>query len=259
MYNRSALVVLGTYRTHGEFSWRYSSLDALPEAHVGTGLYRRMVDENVVRKDLSFAEMAHAAQVYAANPGTEASDLTAAVTDLFQSAPYSKRSYIRSFAYLLNRIGSVLKYPTEVPRAPGVALVRVLKVEPELADRIRAEFQPDDMRTISEELEVLRRYADLSSIDAEEGAAPVKPKTRRAGGTKTTFHIRSAAGQVKCTAAMGRLEIRVRQGFLVHRTQAAGAGDCRSGRRAGLTLSADKVELRVGRGRDGGQGIVIWR
>jgi len=39
MCNRSALVMLGTYRTQGEFSWQYSSLDALPEAHVGTEGY----------------------------------------------------------------------------------------------------------------------------------------------------------------------------------------------------------------------------
>lgn len=39
MCNRSALVMLGTYRTQGEFSWRYSSLDAVPAAHVGTEGY----------------------------------------------------------------------------------------------------------------------------------------------------------------------------------------------------------------------------
>ena len=33
--NRSAVVVLGTYRTQGEFSWQRSSIGALPEAHIG--------------------------------------------------------------------------------------------------------------------------------------------------------------------------------------------------------------------------------
>lgn len=33
--NRSAVVVLGTYGTQGDFSWRRSSPAALPEAHVG--------------------------------------------------------------------------------------------------------------------------------------------------------------------------------------------------------------------------------
>ena len=35
----------------------------------------------------------------------------------------------------------------------------------------------------------------------------------RASRTKTTFHIRSNAGQVKCTAAQGRLEIKVDRDF----------------------------------------------
>jgi ParB family chromosome partitioning protein len=55
-------------------------------------LYRLMVDENVIRKDLSFAEMAHAAQNYAADPATSAQNLTEAVATLFQSAAYSKRN-----------------------------------------------------------------------------------------------------------------------------------------------------------------------
>ncbi|MDJ0826955.1 MAG: hypothetical protein QNJ16_15770 [Rhodobacter sp.] len=33
--NRSAVVVLGTYGTQGDFSWRRSSTGALPQAHVG--------------------------------------------------------------------------------------------------------------------------------------------------------------------------------------------------------------------------------
>ena len=196
----------------GQGGWDRIPALVLTDAPDMSGLYRRMVDENVVRKDLSFAEMAHAAQVYAADPETEASDLTAAVADLFQSAPYSKRSYIRSFALLLDKIGPVLMYPTEVPRALGVALARVLKDEPEVAARIKAELTPDDMRSISEELDVLRRYADLDRFDAGADKT-AKPKGKRAGGTRTTFHIRSAAGQIKCTAAQGRLEIRVDRDF----------------------------------------------
>ena len=201
------------HEADGQGGWDRIPALVLSEAPDMGGLYRRMVDENVVRKDLSFAEMAHAAQVYAADPDTKANDLTAAVAELFQSAPYSKRSYIRSFAYLLDRIGSVLKYPTEVPRALGVALARVMKDEPELAGRIKAELPLDDMRSISEELDVLRRHADLDRVDSGDAETPTKAKGKRVGGTKTTFHIRSAAGQVKCTAALGRLEIRVDRDF----------------------------------------------
>jgi ParB family chromosome partitioning protein len=57
-----------------------------------------MVDENVMQKDRSFAEMAQAAIDYAGYPGTDANDLKADVARLFQSIPYSKRSYIRAVA-----------------------------------------------------------------------------------------------------------------------------------------------------------------
>ena len=114
------------------------------------GLYRRMVDENVIRKDLSFAEMAHAAQNYAADPATEANDVNSAVAALFQSAAYSKRSYIRSFAMLLERLEGVLNYPTEIPRALGVTLAREMKDNPEIAGRIKQDLkglgQPLDQR-----------------------------------------------------------------------------------------------------------------
>ena len=180
------------------------------------GLYRRMVDENVIRKDLSFAEMAHAAANYAADPATAASNLSDAVAALFQSAPYSKRSYIRSFAYLLDRIGSELAFPTEIPRALGVSLARQLKDKPEIADRIKAELDGWADRSIAEELEVLRRFVALDkAADPAETTASASRRTRsRQGGTtKTTFHIHSRAGQVKCTAGQGRLEIKVDRDF----------------------------------------------
>lgn len=175
------------------------------------GLYRRMVDENVVRKDLSFAEMAHAAQAYAADPATGVTDLSDAVAALFQSAPYSKRSYIRSFAALLDALGDALRYPTEIPRALGVAVARALKENPEWASKIQAELKALDAPEAEAELAVLKSYA----IDQTENPGVSKKQKRGAqkGRTKTTFHIKSSAGQVKCTAAQGRLEIKVDRDF----------------------------------------------
>lgn len=197
----------------GQGAWATIPALVLPGEVDVAGLYRRMVDENVVRKDLSFAEMAHAAANYAADPGTEANDLGEAVAALFQSAPYSKRSYIRSFAYLLDRIGDALAYPTEVPRALGVALAREIKTRPEIVAQLRAALADWDQRSIQDELDVLRRH--VATDEMGEVAAP-KSKAKRAGQgaqTKTTFHIRSQAGQVKCTAGPGRLEIKADRDF----------------------------------------------
>ena len=199
----------------GQGAWGEIPALIMPGAPDIAGLYRRMVDENVIRKDLSFAEMAHAAANYAADPATDAHDLTAAVAALFQSAPYSKRSYIRSFAQLLDQLGGALSYPTAIPRALGVALARELKDSPEIAAQIKDSLTAWDNRSIQDELDVLRRF-----VDPDDAAAPpVAPTTAKAkkpgqgGKTKTTFHMRSVAGQVKCTASMGQLEIKVNRDF----------------------------------------------
>lgn len=194
------------------------SADKVGDVDIG-GLYRRMVDENVIRKDLSFAEMARAAQTYAMDPATAANDLSEAVAALFQSAPYSKRSYIRSFAYLLDQIGSYLAYPTEIPRALGVAVARGLKERPEIKARIRDDLHDWNMRGVLDELDVLRRHVGeaATEVDGDPGAITASPKPKRGAvdpsKTKTTFDIRTSAGRVKCTAAVGRLEIKVDRDF----------------------------------------------
>jgi ParB family chromosome partitioning protein len=197
----------------GQGGWDRIPALVLAEAPDVGGLYRRMVDENLVRKDLSFAEMAHIAQVYAADPATDADDITDAVAALFQSAPYSKRSYIRSFAYLMDSLGDHLAHPTELPRALGLALARVIKDHPEVLAQIKEELKGWDNRSVADELEVLRRFAEVDDFEVAKPTLRKKAPRKRAGGTKTTFHIRSTAGQVKCTAAMGRLEIQVDRDF----------------------------------------------
>ena len=206
---------LGAYRalyqeTEAE-DWAEIPALIMPGAPDVAGLYRRMVDENVIRKDLSFAEMARAAQVYAEDPSTSVSTAHDAVAELFQSAPYSKRSYIRLFAVMLEHLGEVLFYPTEIPRALGIELGRALKTSPDLARRIAETLKPMAGRDPDEEIAVLRELVGIGH-PAPPAREPAERKGR-ASRTKTTFHIRSNAGQVKCTAAQGRLEIKVDRDF----------------------------------------------
>ncbi len=187
------------------------------------GLYRRMVDENVVRKDISFAEMAYAAKNFAADPATGTSDVDKAVAELFKSASYSKRSRIRTFVSLLDKIGDSLRHPTEIPRNLGVALDAAIKNRPALIAEIKSALNGAGNRDAGKELEILRRFVGEpdgkhrpeahSRLDSDKEPSQPPESAGQGGRTKTTFHIESAAGQVKCTAAVGRLEIKADRDF----------------------------------------------
>ena len=176
-------------------------------------LYRRMVDENLVRKDISFAEMAQLALHYAMDPMTEEHDPEKAVAILFKSAGYQKRSYIRNFIPLVEALGETLIYLNEVPRALGLALAQRLEEVPGTAAAIRAELKDWDTRAVKDELDILRRYAGQGG-EADPGTpatrgAPAVPAAK----ARTTFQIQQPQGSAKCTAANGRLEIRLPRDF----------------------------------------------
>ncbi|TJZ85595.1 ParB/RepB/Spo0J family partition protein [Paracoccus hibiscisoli] len=176
-------------------------------------LYRRMVDENLVRKDISFAEMAQLAVHYAMDPLTAETDADKAVALLFKSAGYQKRSYIRNFIPLVERLGETLLYPQEIPRALGLALAQRLTEVPGLAAAIKTELKGWDTRSIVDELGVLRRYAGEGEVTpAGKPSTPAAP-TPSTARAKTTFQLRRPQGNAKCTAANGRLEIRLPRDF----------------------------------------------
>ncbi|KAF0137828.1 MAG: chromosome partitioning protein ParB family [Xanthobacteraceae bacterium] len=175
-------------------------------------LYRKMVDENLVRKDISFAEMAMLALDYAADPGTVVSDPDKAVAVLFKSAGYQKRSYIRTFMTVVDRLGGDLLYPQDIPRALGLGLARRLDEVEGLVQIIRAELKGWDSRSVTDELSVLRRFAG----EAEEVAtAPVSPGPRleKPAKAKTSFQFDRKDGRGKCVAAVGKLEIQIDRDF----------------------------------------------
>ncbi|MFN3276004.1 MAG: ParB/RepB/Spo0J family partition protein [Paracoccus sp. (in: a-proteobacteria)] len=178
-------------------------------------LYRRMVDENLVRKDISFAEMAQLALHYAMDPLTAEHDAEKAVAILFKSAGYQKRSYIRNFIPLVDRLGETLMYPQEIPRALGLALASKLAEVPGLAAAIKSELRDWDTRSITDELAVLRRYAGQGADAGAPETAKAAPDAQPAATAKakTTFQLTRAQGSAKCTAANGRLEIRLARDF----------------------------------------------
>lgn len=188
----------------------------IPAGYVAAGdalavSYRRMIDENLVRKDVSFAEMARLAQACAADPATGCGDLDAAVATLFRSAGYQKRSYIRAFAELLDMIGGALAHPQALGRNLGLAVRRRLGGDPAAAAQLAARLAAAPGRTAEEEAGILRAFAEPP---AAAQAAPVAPQTapkpapaRRSPATGA-FRVRAAIGSVRCVASDGRLDLR---------------------------------------------------
>ncbi len=178
-------------------------------------LYRKMVDENLVRKDISFAEMAMLALDYAADPGTVVSDPDKAVAVLFKSAGYQKRSYIRTFMAVVERLGGDLLYPQDIPRALGLALARRLEEVDGLVPLIRAELKGWDNRSIADEMSILRRFAgeagELEASGAKTTAPPIRAE--KPAKAKTSFQFDRKDGRGKCVAAVGKLEIQLDRDF----------------------------------------------
>lgn len=179
------------------------------EAQVQTS-YRRMVDENLIRKDISFAEMATLARRYAADPENECPEVADAVSVLFKSATYTKRSYIRAFAELLMRLDKVLEHPQEIPRNVGVELKRRMDRDEDLSRRVVLALQAEPGRDAVREVEILRGFAE------GDGALPTgrtSAKQARPRQAKTTFQVPLGQGVAKCSASQGRLEVRDNRDF----------------------------------------------
>jgi ParB family chromosome partitioning protein len=145
---------------------RYTSIPAVV-AHADDGLeqlYRQMVDENLIRKDISFAEMASLAIKYARDTATDCDDPEQAVAILFKSAGYQKRSYIRGFIGLMDRVGDVLKFPADIPRALGLALRKRIDADASVAAMIESDLMAaGPERLVEEELAILRRAAGIEA------------------------------------------------------------------------------------------------
>ncbi|RJE78805.1 ParB N-terminal domain-containing protein [Paracoccus sp. JM45] len=176
-------------------------------------LYRRMVDENLVRKDISFAEMAQLALSYATDPLTIENDAEKAVAILFKSAGYQKRSYIRNFIPLVQNLGGVLLFSQEIPRALGLSIAQRIQDTPDVVTAIKAELDGWDKRTAREELDILKRYATQIRTNTSETASDEDITPTPTAKAKTTFQLRRPQGSAKCSAANGRLEIRLARDF----------------------------------------------
>lgn len=167
--------------------------------------YRRMVDENLIRKDISFAEMGMLARAYSEDPANACPDVDKAVAVLFKSASYTKRSYIRAFASLVGMLEKVLMHPNAIPRNVGVALKRQMDADVALVSRVSAALMAEPERDASREVSILRGFLESRAGKAPRSTSATPAKTRRA---KTTFQVSGRKGIAKCSASNGRIELR---------------------------------------------------
>lgn len=196
--------------------WGKIPAGILPRGEDLEGLYRRMVDENLVRKDISFAEMAVLALSYARDPQTAENDADRAVAELFKSAGYQKRSYIRQFIRVMDHLGDDLRFAPHIPRSLGLKLASALELQPDLVAQIRAVLHSWNDRVAADEIDVLRKAVGLEGDVEGKGGAVDRSgaKTgKSASKAKTTFQVVSPLGAAKCTAANGRLEIKLDRDF----------------------------------------------
>ena len=162
--------------------------------------YIDMVEENVVREDLTFAEMAQVAIQAAVDPDIDGVDAEAMVGRLYASLHKMKRSYIRSFVHLLSELGGTLRFPKDVSRNLGVDVARALKAQPDRAGVLRGELEA--CASAEEQLAVLSAFV----------AGEAKPKPGPSAGErreKFEFHV----GRTKVTARKGECRILSRRDF----------------------------------------------
>lgn len=157
-------------------------------------LYVDMVEENVIRQDLSFAEMAEIARQLARDPQAGIEGTDEAVSRLFRSLHRVKRAYIRLFVALLEGLGESLRYPNGVSRDLGVEVARRIQSagETEMAE---LRDQLARVSSAEEQSAVLRGF--LRGM-VEDGRRPAAERQ------KFEFHV----GETKVTARNGEFRIK---------------------------------------------------
>jgi len=157
--------------------------------------YVDMVEENVVRENLTFAEMAQVAISAAEDAGVDEIDPDALVGRLYGSLHKTKRSYIRAFVWMLSILGPSLRWPKAVGRDLGVSVARAIK-DPAVVDALRDELG----RAGDAEAQNRLLTGFVASVSAKgQGAASAEAEPK----SKLEFRV----GTLKVTAREGEFRI----------------------------------------------------
>lgn len=148
--------------------------------------YVDMVEENVVREDLTFAEMAQVAITAAQDDAIDETDPAELVNRLYGALHKTKRSYIRNFVFLLTVLGDALQWPKDVARNLGVDVARAIK-SPDQAEALRSQLQ--GCPSAEAQNRVLAAFLDVARAGkgvAREASAPKQKFEFFVGKTKVT-------------------------------------------------------------------------
>ncbi|MEN0079682.1 MAG: ParB N-terminal domain-containing protein [Pseudomonadota bacterium] len=151
--------------------------------------YVEMVEENILRQDLCFAEMAALAIEAAHDPAVDGQDAGALVLRLYGSLHKMKRSYIRAFVTLMDMLGEDLRWPKAVGRDLGVAAARALRAEPGQVGALRRRLAVClDAAAQNAELRAVAGVAEAGSAEAaqEIGEETAEEADNRGGSRPIT-------------------------------------------------------------------------
>lgn len=186
-------------------AYRKLNKDTIPAAVVpaGTDLitqYREMVDENLIRKDISFAEMAALASNYAADSRNKCPDVDEAIDRIFKSASKQKRGHIRNFAKFIDLTDGSLIDPREVSRNTGLAVLKAVENDAAILEPLVSALKSVD--SIGAQNEVLSSV--IANVPAGTTGTTRRKKEVRA---KTTLKFEADGRILKCIAGNDRFEI----------------------------------------------------
>ncbi|MEM6594462.1 MAG: ParB N-terminal domain-containing protein [Pseudomonadota bacterium] len=173
----------------------------VPRGEPLADLYRKMVDENLVRKDISFGEMAQLAISYAQDMDMSAE---AAAGDLYASALKQKRRYIRQFAQMLEATAGAIRHVEALPRSLGLELHRIIEAAPERAGELITLLDTVPKRDAETEMGLLKAFV------AKKPEPQAAPKSSRA---KTSLRLARPEGEARVLATDGRVELRLERDF----------------------------------------------
>lgn len=174
-------------------------------------LYVGMVEENAIREDVSFAEMAHVAIAMARDPQTAATTPDEAVTQLYASLHKTKRSTIRRFVELIEAVGAALVDARAVPKHLGGEAARLLQGAPERIARLRGalEAATDAASQNGALAAFIAAETSGAPTDASSPAAAAVARRKTDARQKYEFHH----AEMKVTARRGEVRIKSAEDF----------------------------------------------